>query len=314
MNKDNEFILTTPVLLIGFNRPDTIKEVFNRIRVAKPEKLYVAIDGARANQKGEQKLVEQVKKIVQMIDWPCQYYYRFNDVNKGAEVTVSSAISWVFEQEEYAIILEDDIVAPLSFFKFLQEMLVKYKNDDRIWSVTGVNFTPLDLPNNIDYFFAKYGHTWGWGTWKRVWDKFNLNTEVLDEHLKKNFLKEITNSPAERKYYYNKFKKIKKKGIGNSTWDNIASYMHRTNKLLYIVPRVNLSSNIGIEGLHARGKTENHFRQVDETFEVIRHPDKVECNVEFDMHYFKTYLSKKKPLYKRIIRKIHSFIKVIKRI
>lgn len=301
--------ITVPVLLIAFNRPDTTKIVFDKIRNARPTKLYVALDGPRENKDGEDRLCSLVKEIVKNVDWPCQTHYSFNDLNNGAEITVSMAISWVFEKEECAIILEDDIVAPLSFFKFQQEMLVKYKDDDRIWSVTGVNFTPIDLPNNVDYFFAKYGHTWGWGTWKRVWSKFDLNTEILDKHLKKEFLEEITNSATELRFYRKKFKRIKKNGIGNSTWDNIASYMHRTNKLLYIIPRVNLTSNIGIEGLHARGRTENHFRPVDENFEVFHHPDKVKCNVEYDKYHFKTWINKKTPFYKRIIKKIIKLIK-----
>ena len=117
--------ITVPILLIAFNRPDTSEIVFQKIREARPEKLYVALDGARSHKIGEDKLVEKVRQIVSNVDWPCETHYKINEENKGAEITVSSAISWIFETEEYAIILEDDIVAPLSFFKFAEEMLIK---------------------------------------------------------------------------------------------------------------------------------------------------------------------------------------------
>ncbi len=304
------FRLEIPVCLIAFNRPDTTKAVFKRIREAKPKKLYIAIDGARKDKEGELEKVEQVKKIVQEIDWQCETHYRYNDRNKGAEITVSSSVLWALEKEEFVIVLEDDIVAPLSFFKFMQEMLIKYKDNVRVNTVTGSNFTPIKLKHNEDYFFAKYGHSGGgWGTWKRAWQVFDLNALVPDEHLKMDFLRSITNSDAEAKHYRKKFKSIQAKGPGNSTWDNIGLYFHRINNSLSIIPRVNLTSNIGVFGLHARGETDNHNRPFDEGFVVINHPDKVECNTEFDIHHFKTFINKKKPLNVRIKNKISRLIK-----
>jgi LPS sulfotransferase NodH len=95
-----DFKLTAPVLLIAFNRPDVTTKTFEYIRAAKPEKLYIAIDGPRPEKQGEEKLVEEVKTILQNVDWPCETHYNYNETNKGAEITVSSAISWVFETEE----------------------------------------------------------------------------------------------------------------------------------------------------------------------------------------------------------------------
>lgn len=297
--------ITTPVLLIAFNRPDTTQVVFDHIRNVKPSKLYVALDGPRKNKEGEEELCNKVKQIVKNVDWPCEVNYRFNDENKGAEVTVSSAISWVFEKEEYAIILEDDIVAPKSFFIFLQEMLVKYKNEQKIGLVSGNNTTPMDLGNEDDYFFAKYGHSWGWGTWKRVWDKFDLNIEVKEEHLKNEFLWKISNSKAELKFYKKRFLNLKNKGPGNSTWDYVGNYIFRINNYLNIVPRVNLTSNIGVFGLHAKGETDLHFRSYDENFVVKNHPNKIEFNTEYDkFHFNEMYNKKRRSLYQRIVNKI----------
>lgn len=301
--------ITTPILIIGFNRPDVIKQTFEYIRKAKPEKLYVAIDGPRPEKEGEEKLVKKVKEVVENVDWECETHYKFNETNKGAEVTVSSAISWVFETEEYAIILEDDIVAPMSFLKFAQEMLVKYKDDERIGTVTGSNFTPIPVPNSTDYFFAKYGHSWGWATWKRVWNSFDLNIQVPQKHLTLSFLRTISNSKIEAKFYRKQFSLINKRGQGNSTWDYVGNYFHRVNCRLSIIPRVNLTSNIGEFGLHARGRSEHHYRPFDNEFEVRKHPEKVECFTEFDVHHFNNYIYIPKPIYKRVINKIKRTIR-----
>jgi hypothetical protein len=296
--------ISVPVLLVCFNRPDTTQVVFEKISDARPVKLFVAVDGPRPHKEGEDKLVEEVKAIVNNVDWPCETHYKYNETNKGAEVTVSSAIHWVFETEEYAIILEDDIVAPLSFFRFAEEMLIRYKDDERIATITGTNVTPIPIPGDPDYFFAKYGHSWGWATWKRAWKGFDLYLKVPDEHLKMEFLSSITNSKAESHYYKKLFTMLQKRGPGNSTWDLAGLYHFRIKKTLSIIPRVNLTSNIGIQGLHAKGKTEHHFKPVDERFKVVNHPDKVECFVEFDKHHFNVHINRKRPLFLRAVKKI----------
>ncbi|MCB2219435.1 MAG: glycosyl transferase [Bacteroidetes bacterium] len=301
--------LSVPVLLVAFNRPDTTLTVFNRIRDARPLKLYVAVDGPREEKEGELNLVEEVRQIVQNVNWTCETHYHFNEKNKGAEITVSSAISWVFEQEEYAIILEDDIVAPLTFFKFAQEMLYKFKDDERIGTVSGSNYTPVPTPDNTDYFFAKYGHSWGWATWKRAWHGFDLNVKIPDEHLTTSFLKTITNSKAELNYYRRRFKSMQKKGPGNSTWDAVGLYFFRINNRMSIIPKVNLTTNIGVYGLHARGRSKFHFKPMDEDFVVKKHPEKVECFVEFDRHHFQTHIYNRKPILFRIINKIFRHLK-----
>jgi len=302
--------ISVPVLLVAFNRPDTTKIVFQKIKEARPEKLYVAVDGPRPYKMGENNLVEEVKAIVNHVDWPCETHYKYNETNKGAEVTVSSAIKWVFESEEYAIILEDDIVAPLAFFRFAEEMLIRYKDDERIATVTGSNFTPIPLPDDADYFFAKYGHSWGWATWRRAWKDYDLNVVIPNEHLKKSFLKTVCQSKAELNYYQKIFKAMHDRGPGNSSWDYVALYYHRVNDKLSIIPRVNLTSNIGVFGLHAKGQTEHHFRPVDESFVVKKHPVRVICFTDFDKHHFKTYINKKSPLILRAIRKIKRILRI----
>ncbi len=305
--------ITIPVLLIGFNRPEVIKQSFDYIRKAKPEKLYIMIDGAREGKIGEDKLVEEVKEVVKNIDWECEAYYKFNEKNMGAEITVSSGISWVFETEEYAIILEDDIVAPLSFFKFAQEMLEKYKHDDRIYMVSSCNQTPIKLPNNEDYLFSRYGHTWGWATWKRAWDKFDLNINDFDNYLSNSTLKSLTDTRKERTYYKKLLTWMKNKGAGNNNWDYCWWYIRFKEQALSIVPRNHLSSNIGVYGLHARGQNESHYRPYDDEFIVTKYPKHIDRNVAYDKHHFKNHINKKKCLivrmFNRIIRVLHNFLK-----
>lgn len=308
MIEDKTPKINVPVLLIGFNRPETIQKTFEYIKAAKPKKLYIAIDGSRSSVHGEEKKVNEVIEIVSDIDWDCELKTSFNKNNLGAEQTISNAISWVLKENEYTIILEDDIIAPLSFFIFAQEMLIKYKNEASISRITGNNYTPIKFPNNEDYCFAKYGKTWGWATWKREWDNFDLYVNIDKNHCKNEFLKTITNSKKETKYFRKLFSRMYNNGQGNNTWDYIALYNHRVQNKLAIIPRTNLTSNIGTFGLHAHGVTRDHFRPIDENFKVVNHPKEVSYFKLYDIHHFNTYVIMPAGFFKKVLIKLNLII------
>ena len=113
--------LITPVLFVIFNRPDTTQKVFNAIRQAKPKQLFVAADGPREGKEGEKEKCEQVREIIEQIDWDCEVKTLFRDKNLGCKIAVSSAIDWFFENVEEGIILEDDCLPSQSFFWYCQE-------------------------------------------------------------------------------------------------------------------------------------------------------------------------------------------------
>lgn len=74
---------TPAILLLIFNRPDTTAEVFAAIRAARPERLYVAADGPRADREGEAERCEEARRIATEVDWPCDVRTLFRDENLG---------------------------------------------------------------------------------------------------------------------------------------------------------------------------------------------------------------------------------------
>ncbi len=160
--------LTIPVLFLIFNRPDTTQPVFNEIREAKPTKLFVAADGPRDNKKGEKEECEKTRKIIEQVDWDCELYKLYRDKNLGCKIAVSSAIDWFFENVEEGIILEDDCLPHPSFFRFCQELLEKYKGDERVFVISGDNFLFGRKRTNYSYYFSRYNHCWGWAGWIRT--------------------------------------------------------------------------------------------------------------------------------------------------
>jgi hypothetical protein len=295
--------MRTPILLIGFNRPEIIIQAFNCIAEEKPEKLFIAIDGPRENSPSDINLVSEVKRIVKNITWPCEAHYLFNNDNKGAEITVSNSVSWALEEEDSVIVIEDDIITSRSFFQFCEEMLLLYKYEEKIYMVSGGQFTPVELPGQEDYLFAIHGHTGtGWATWKRAWKHFDLFMDVDKRQIKIRQIRNKINCKEEEYYIMDSIMELRGNGVGGNTWDQCWLFIRFDEQGLSVIPRVNLTSNIGVYGLHTTGKTEHHYRPFDKEFVAKVHPAIVVCNRKYDAIHAKTYLFRRNMIMERIRR------------
>jgi len=128
------------VAFVIFKRPDCTARVFERIRNARPERLFVIADGARESVAGEREKVAATRAVCEEIDWPCQVVRDYAPENMGCRRRVVSGLNGVFEAVEDAIILEDDILPDPSFFPFCRELLDRYRDDKRVGSITGFQF------------------------------------------------------------------------------------------------------------------------------------------------------------------------------
>jgi hypothetical protein len=295
-----------PVLFIAFNRPDYTSKVFDAIKKANPNKLYVCVDGPRDNNENDSKNCELVKNIVcDTHGMTGEVFFLFREENLGCKKSVSDAISWLFSNEEMGIILEDDCLPDASFFKFIRSMLYFYKNDERVGVVSGTNLYSSKFQyNNESYFYSRNINIWGWGSWRRVWDKYDLNLESWRDTVNPDNLKHLIPDPIVRRYYEIIFDKMKNKEI--DTWDYQLFYLCLFNNLLSVVPVLNLISNIGVDGTHSASKTGNHFMQSFEISDTLVHPKNVTPNIHFDMNFFKKklYMNALTLIVKENIRKV----------
>jgi len=250
-------MLDTPILFLVFNRPDTTKQVFAKIREVKPKQLFVAADGAREHKEGEQAKVDEVRKLIlENIDWDCEVKTLFRDKNLGCGKAVSEAITWFFEHVEQGIILEDDCLPETSFFYFCEEMLEKYKNEEQIFSISATNHLFDVFRAKNSYFFSNFNSIWGWATWKRVWKQyqykidFNLTlfNQSIDRKIKKYqikiWIKDMIEATAQNKI---------------DTWDAQWLYLFIMKDALSIIPYKNLVKNIGYQGTHTTNVKDKHI-------------------------------------------------------
>jgi len=234
-----------PILFMIFNRPEKTRAVFETIRAAKPARLYVAADGPRAGNANDQEKCAPTRAVVDMVDWDCQVHKLYREENLGCRRAVSEAITWFFENEPEGIILEDDIITDPGFFQFAGEMLERYRDDERVMSITACNFLPADHEYEASYYFSAFNHVWGWASWRRAWDFYDRELADLDTRQTRKMIGDVCSVPGFADYWLQRFRKVRDGKI--DTWDYSWLYTQWKHGGLTVTGSVNMVHNIGFD-------------------------------------------------------------------
>jgi len=281
----SDFNLTTSVAFIIFNRPETTKKVFDAIKQAKPKKLFIIADGPRLDKPGENEKCLKTRTITNNIDWDCEVLRNYSEINLGCRKRVSSGIDWLFENVEEAIILEDDCLPHPSFFRYCQELLDRYRNEKKVMMISGTRFLEKPMLPQSSYYYSNFTHVWGWATWRRAWQLYDVEMKVWDSIKKSNFIKGFSNSLEASLFWKFNFNETYNGFI--DTWDNQWLFCCLINKGLTIIPTNNLISNIGFgtEGTHTKNIDSfgSNLLLEEMKFPLI-HPDKIKVYTHADDH------------------------------
>jgi SAM-dependent methyltransferase len=272
-----KYQLETPVSFHIFNRPRVTQRVFNVIRMVKPRYLFVTADGPRKNVPQDAENCKAVRELVEKnIDWQCELYKNYSEVNKGSYKSTSGGITWVFQNVEEAIILEDDCLPSLSFFRFCRELLDYYQANTRIGMISGNNFLPGMQGYEYSYYFSIYTHMWGWATWKRTWDAINLDMIGWEQFRDKGGLKKIFSDEHAIRYWHNIFQSMYDKK--RQHWDYKLLLSAFMNDTLTILPSLNLVSNIGAgkDATNCKFVTWRHNLPANNVVFPLKHPPHIE--------------------------------------
>ena len=238
-----EALIDLSVLIVFFNRPQTLKKVFERVQEARPARLFLYQDGPRENRPDDIENVRKCREIVAGVDWQCEVHTLYQEKNQGVDPSGYLADTWAFSLTDKCLVLEDDVVPCLSFFPFVKKMLDEYENDERIMLISGMNHqeqTPVDS----DYFFSKMTITWGWATWRRVVEKWDGEYSFLKDENKVNRLKKYIKDNKLVKNTVKLMQKHAESGVAHFETVLIANqYFHDG---LSIVPSKNMCVNIGV--------------------------------------------------------------------
>lgn len=299
-----QFRLTTPVVFIFFKRMDTTQKVFEEIKKAKPEHLYLVSDGARNPEEAEK--VTAVRNYVEShIDWDCEVLKNYASENMGCKDRPASGITWALEQSDQVIILEDDCIPSPDFFRFEQEMLDYYRNDQRVMLVSGYKGVQ-DFPIEGDYFFSCDYPIWGWGTWKRAWDLYDIKMKSWPYHRQMRTFAHIyrgkSYGPKEQEW------DLVHSG-GYDAWDFQWIYACLVNSGLGIISSVNLIQNIGFreDATHTITDTPEYKGELNRLSFPITIQNEVVRNFDYDEAHLRI-LQQKPDIMHRIINKCKRII------
>lgn len=302
--------MDTPVALFMFNRPQTTRRVFDAIRAAKPSLLLVIADGPRENRLGESEKCAASRQIIEQVDWNCQLLTNYSEVNLGCKQRIASGLNWVFDTVEQAIILEDDCLPHPSFFPFCEELLDRYRDDTRIMSITGQNVQFGRNNTGYSYHFSRFFHCWGWATWRRAWQHYDLEMKLWPKIKDSYASSSIFQDSRTSRYWKTVFQQQYDGKF--STWDYSATFSFLVQNALHVHPSQNLIKNIGF-GADATntaiGAEESRYANM-EVFEMpfpLQHPPYVVPNIQADKftqetHYDPTFLYRVKSKLMKVLK------------
>ncbi|MBC7913730.1 MAG: nucleotide-diphospho-sugar transferase [Pyrinomonadaceae bacterium] len=276
---------TAPVLIHIFNRPSLVPNLIEVVRMAKPKKLFISADGAREDKLGEKELCDESRKrILELVDWPCDVQTLFQESNLGTRYALIAGITWFFDQVEEGIILEEDCLPNESFFKFCTTLLEYHRHDPRIMHITGTNQQFGKKVGDASYYYSCFPSIWGWASWRRVWKLYDPKMSLFPELDKENMLLNVFSDPvivedlqiALRMTYDDQ----------NMTWDHQLGFAIAINNGLCIVPNVNLVSNVGVKkiGPQQLDSVVSNIPTVELDVNNIVHPDFYIANRAADLN------------------------------
>lgn len=304
-----EYITQSAVLLCAYKRIDTTMKVFDVIKSVKPTRIYIAQNYYK-NLDEREDVFNLRKTLLSNINWECEVKTLFRDHYLNSKQSLISAITWFFENEEQGIILEDDCLPNMSFFRFCDENLKIYKDIEIIKMVSGwsaLDFVPHTKESlKEDYYFSKYNHIWGWASWSRVWKQY---VSAFDDFEKEfNALDNWANT-KERNYWHKTFLMAKNGAV--DSWDYYFTYSIWKHNGLCIYPKNNMVQNIGFnrdDATHTKGDSKFARMNVYELEFPLRIPSAIQQNKKLDWIAFKiSYLPPN--IFIRICKKILKILK-----
>jgi len=279
--------IQTPILFIVFNRPDITQITFDAIKAVKPQKLYVAADGAREFVPTDVEKCAETRKIIEQVDWECDVKTLFQNQNLGVVKGVITAINWFFAEETEGVILEDDCKPNTTFFSYTSLLLEKYRFIEKVMHISGSNFIDTQLDKKQSYYFSNFGSCWGWATWRRAWLSYDFDMlERISDNEYESILKRI--SANEYHFQYFKYLLNYHRQGNDKIWDWRWTFSVWANNGIVINPVFNLVENIGYGQEATTSKGNNEARNKIANLKVyawteILHPQSITISKSLEL-------------------------------
>jgi hypothetical protein len=236
-----------PIALFVYNRPDHVLRTVLALQanpLARKSPLYVFSDGPHGSQ--DIAAVADVRRFVKNLTGFDKISVRYQPKNLGLAQSIITGVSELSAAYGRVIVLEDDLVVAPAFLTFMNHALQRYEHEPRVMQVSGYMF-PVERPKRLGpTFFCRVPTSWGWATWARAWEHFNVDSTAL--------LESLTSEPDRREAFdlngaYPYFEHLRQQAEGTlDVWGVrwYASMFVAGGLCLY--PSQSLVQNIGMDG------------------------------------------------------------------
>ena len=238
-----------PIILFVYNRPDHTRqtvEALQKNEFAEDSVLYVFSDGPKENATQEQlEKIQEVRKYIHSINGFKSIHIEESENNKGLANSVIYGVSKVIKQYGSVIVLEDDLITHPKFLSFMNDGLVAYEKDMRIFNVGGTNYNikpPKSYKDSV--YIVHRSESCGWGTWKDRWDNIDWNIEDYNSFCKDRKAIRLFNRGGDDMF---RILQLQMKGEVDS-WAIRWDYHMYKNNAYCVRPWRSCVSNIGFDG------------------------------------------------------------------
>ena len=161
-----------PIVLFCYNRPDHTRQTIEALQkneLAKESELFIFSDAAK-NEDAVEK-VNEVRRYIKAINGFKKVTVTERGKNWGLADSIIDGVTKIINEYGKIIVLEDDLVTSPYFLKFMNEALEFYKNEKKVWHISGWNY-PIKTDGLEDVFFWRLMNCWGWATWSDRWSYY----------------------------------------------------------------------------------------------------------------------------------------------
>ncbi len=289
-----------PIVLFTYNRPDHTKSTINALKanhLASESDLIIYSDAAKDFESLQ--AVNEVREFLRSVSGFKSLTIIEQTENQGLENSIINGVSDVVNKYGKVIVLEDDIVTSPSFLSFINDSLVYYKNESKVFTISG--YSNIDIPSTYKHniYFSHISTSWGWATWSDRWNSVTWDNKYYVDILKnKKLISDIQKKIGNQRI---KMLQMQVKGEINS-WAIRRLFSQLIQRKMTMFPRKSLVNNIGHDGTGTHCDKNNDFdlkNQITEhnLFEKLPFSESKLIN---KLIYQKNHLS----LYSKVINKL----------
>lgn len=170
--------IKTPIAIFAYNRPVHLRRLLESL-VANPRldecDVVIYCDGPKT--KDQETNIEATREVAR--EWASRLNATIvcQAMNRGLAKSIISGVTELCCKYGRAIVLEDDLIVAPGFLNFMLTALVKYRDEERVYEITGHMF-PITHNIDVDAIFLPCASTWGWATWERAWKHFDVKADA----------------------------------------------------------------------------------------------------------------------------------------